>query len=120
MPENNENLPEESEASLTEAPVQSGTSIFKGRTTTQIISSVQDMIEKKGKGKDAAKVGLMLMVLDEVKETKKFLDSQRKDGRGKRVNVDLTSQTRRWLTSVQFLYDSLNDLDLVHRLNHAI
>jgi len=109
-----QNLPTEgSTKKLIEQPVETSAAVFKGKTPAEILNDVKGLIEKKGKGKDTAKVGLMLMVLDEVKETKKALDAQRKDARGKKVTVDLTQQTRRWLTSVQFLYESLNDLDMV-------
>lgn len=91
--------------------VTTGPKALRGRSMSSIMQELTKSIERKATIKNQSKIDLMLLALHEIKELKLSMDRKRYDSNGRRLEVDLSNQSRKWLASVQFLYDALDNLE---------
>ena len=104
--------------SLVESKVKSNISEVNGKSPSQILGELHHILDVKCKGKDVARVNTLMLVLDEITHIKDYMDRKRepkpnKNGEMEVPLVDLTNQSKKWLSLVEFFYDALNDLDQV-------
>jgi len=93
--------------------ITTGPRALRGRSMSSVMQELTKSIESKATLKNQSKVDLMLLALHEIKELKLSMDRKRYDANGRRLDVDLSNQSRKWLASIQFLYDALDNLEAV-------
>jgi hypothetical protein len=94
--------------------VASNKSLISSKSPASIIREVKESLEGRLIGSQTSdQINMMILLLDEVNETKYYFDKMREGDSGTRNLIDLTKEQSRWVKMVEVLMKGFQELDKV-------
>lgn len=92
----------------------SNKSLISSKSPASIIREVKESLEGRLIGSQTSdQINMMILLLDEVNETKYYFDKMREGDSGTRNLIDLTKEQSRWVKMVEVLMKGFQELDKV-------